>query len=674
MRKTKEYLEFAAIILIFLGILSFIFSYIPLDLIFLKTVTAGGDTASHYYPAYYLKNYLIKNFDIVGWSQGWYAGIPMFQFYFPLPFILMVFLSYIFSLEIAFKIVTLLAIILIPFGAYFFFRLMDFSRQISAIASVFTLPFLFMEANSMWGGNIPSTFAGEFTYAIGLALSLVYLGLMYKGINSGKHLIKNSILLTLIGLSHVYTLLWVVVTSLFLLVTSDFKRKFFYWFKVNFIAFLLLAFWLIPLIYYLKYTTPYTFKWIFTKGLKEVFPAIFWPFYALTFFGIILGIINRDKRFFYILFSIIISAIFYYFSSNIGVVDIRFLPFIQLLLLFIAVLPFNLIYKTKLKRINFIPLIIFFIVVIWTANNVTYIGHWAKWNYEGFERKSLWLQYSGVNDFLKGTVNDSRVVYEHSSEHDKAGTTRAYESLPLFSGRSTLEGLYMQSSPSSPFIFYIQSEISKEASCPFPNWKCTSFNLENGTKHLKLFNAGHFVAISDKAKDALRNNSEYELVYENNPYEVYELKTNENSYVTIPKYEPLFFPRKNWRERSYELFKDDSDLTVIFDESIEEEQKIIKKPIKYDCKVNSLVKEEEIYFTTNCIGIPHLIKISYFPRWKVEGAEKVYLASPSFMLVYPERENVRLYFGNTWIEYFAMALTLIGLILIIFHRKIMIFR
>ena len=68
---------------------------------------------------------------------------------------------------------------------------------------------------------------------------------------------------------------------------------------------------------------------------------------------------------------------------------------------------------------------------------------------------------------LYGGAQSPRVVYEHSVLHDKVGTIRAYEALPLFSCRPTLEGAFMQSSPTSPFIFYIQSELTETLSCPF---------------------------------------------------------------------------------------------------------------------------------------------------------------------------------------------------------------
>ncbi len=95
-------------------------------------------------------------------------------------------------------------------------------------------------------------------------------------------------------------------------------------------------------------------------------------------------------------------------------------------------------------------------------------------------RRRLWPVFKAVNEHLRGDFRDPRVVYEHSSSHEPLGTIRAFENLPLFSGRSTLEGLYMQASPTAPFVFYTQSEISKEQSCPFPDYGCSRLNLDRG--------------------------------------------------------------------------------------------------------------------------------------------------------------------------------------------------
>jgi hypothetical protein len=84
------------------------------------------------------------------------------------------------------------------------------------------------------------------------------------------------------------------------------------------------------------------------------------------------------------------------------------------------------------------------------------------------ESKPLWNSYLLVNDYLSGDENSPRVVYEHNDLTAGTGSVKAFELLPYYSGRSTLEGLYMQSGLNSPFIYYIQSELTQNPSTPFP--------------------------------------------------------------------------------------------------------------------------------------------------------------------------------------------------------------
>jgi hypothetical protein len=79
------------------------------------------------------------------------------------------------------------------------------------------------------------------------------------------------------------------------------------------------------------------------------------------------------------------------------------------------------------------------------------------------------------------------------------------------------------------------------------------------------------------------------------------------------------------------------------------------------------VSKTEIRFHTEGPGLPHIIKVSYFPNWHVEGADRVYMVSPCFLLVYPEEKDVRLYYGSTPSDRIGKALTLLGLILLGVH-------
>lgn len=72
--------------------------------------------------------------------------------------------------------------------------------------------------------------------------------------------------------------------------------------------------------------------------------------------------------------------------------------------------------------------------------------------------------------------------------------------------------------------------------------------------------------------------------------------------------------------------------------------------------------DHEVGFATDAIGVPHLVKVSYFPNWKVDGAEGVYRIAPSLMLVVPSEQNVSLQFANTWVENLGMALTVISVL------------
>ena len=62
------------------------------------------------------------------------------------------------------------------------------------------------------------------------------------------------------------------------------------------------------------------------------------------------------------------------------------------------------------------------------------------------------------------------------------------------------------------------------------------------------------------------------------------------------------------------------------------------------------IDDDRISFTTEHVGLPHLIRISHFPNWRATGAEGPYLAAPWFMVVVPTHSEVSLEFGPTWVE------------------------
>jgi len=681
------------------AIIAFLLSYFEPRLLFSTTITTGGDTASHYYTAQYLRDYLLPRGKISGWCQGNLAGFPMLQNYFPLPFLVMALLSWVVPLEIAFKIGTVLGTFLLPIAAYLFFRLLRQPFPVPAAGAVFTLPFLFMEGNSMWGGNIPSTLAGTFAYSLGFALAILWLGLAYRAVTEGKGRTACAVVLAMVGMCHGYTLLYAVFTSVFFLLTrKDMGRNLKTLLYIHILALFLMGFWIIPMILFLPYTTRFSILWIFfdLKQIgREIFPVILYPFIGLGLAGGVWALVKKTrtpvdislKPWAYVWFSAMAGAALYVIGYRIGVVDIRFLPFLQFFLATSGAMIFSWI-ASRPKAAALAVLTVLVLTLVWVDDQETFIRNWIRSNYTGFESRRLWEPFIAVNRFLKGTPNDPRVVYEHSMIHQGAGTVRAFESLPLFSGRSTLEGVYIQASLSVPFIFYIQSEVSQKSSTPIPDYSYSRFNLNRGTDHLRLFNVSRFIAAEPETKDALKRNPAFRLEHRAGPYEVYSIEGGSGRYVEPVRYRPIRVRGGDWRRIAYRWFRlGNLDVPLVFTDRVGEAElerfdrvdaealdmgRLSGEPITAAAPVTETVGEEEIRIEGAAPGRPLMVKVSYHPNWHVEGADRIYLASPAFMLIYPNTSKVRLYYGRTWPDYAGAAMTVLAilyLLLTMAHTK-----
>ena len=78
------------------------------------------------------------------------------------------------------------------------------------------------------------------------------------------------------------------------------------------------------------------------------------------------------------------------------------------------------------------------------------------------------------------------------------------------------------------------------------------------------------------------------------------------------------------------------------------------------------VSDDSISFSVDKVGSPVLVKMSYFPNWKVSGAEGPYRVTPNQMVVVPTEKNVTLSYGYTKVDVLAWMLTAIGVVLVVF--------
>lgn len=638
-------------------------------------VTTGGDTASHYYSAWYLKNVLLPSGRIAGWCPGNLAGYPMFQFYFPLPFLGMVLLSAAVPLGVAFKLVTAGGAVVLPLAVWLGLRLARAPFPAPSLGAAFSLLFLFNQTNSTFGGNLPSLLAGEFTYSYSLALMVVFLGALAGDLGERRHPLRAALLLAATGLCHGGPLLFGVLAGGLLLFSRQAAARALYLGKVYALAFAFMGFWIVPLLAFAPYNSSHNMVWIISQW-DTVLPPLLLPLMGLALLHFLWRLALRLRgrgslgpaAFFG--GQVVLASLLYLVAFHLNVIDIRFLPFAWLSITLWAAWALAQ-WLGHRPAAGLAPLLALVLVLLGVGYNVSFIPRWASWNYSGFAAAPGWEDFRRLNQYLKGGPGDPRVSYEHSIAHRRAGSVRAMESLPLFSGRSTLEGLYIQSSPSSPFIFYLQALTCMQPSTPITGYSYAGFDLDRGLERLKLFNVSQFVAVSQQVKQAALAHPGFTPQAEIGPYTVFGL-TGADGYVTPLKYKPVLVTGKEWKYAAFDWYRGgELAVPLVFAPAGEagdlkrfasvtpQPPRTLPRVALPPARVNSRVGWQEIRITTDRLT-PLLVKMSYHPNWKVEGAERVFLASPSFMLVFPQEHELRLHFGQSWPNYLGQLLSVLA--------------
>jgi len=110
-------------------------------------------------------------------------------FYPPLLFVFSVILSFFIKLNVAFKLTTLLGTFILPICTFLCLKFLKFKKPIPEIGLLAGLAYVFCEAFSIYGGNLPSTMAGEFSYSFSFSLFFLFIGLFTKGLEENKYLL-----------------------------------------------------------------------------------------------------------------------------------------------------------------------------------------------------------------------------------------------------------------------------------------------------------------------------------------------------------------------------------------------------------------------------------------------------------------------------------------------------
>src|SRR3954451_976780 len=196
----------------------YVFIQLGPSLVLRNTTITGGDTGAHvWFPDFLIDHFL--PWRVAGWSNDFYAGFPAGQFYFPFPAVLIALLDVVLPYNIAFKLVTVAGPLALPAGAYVFARGIRAPRPAAPLLAVGATAFLLFNGGGdstmtfdfhIMGGTLASTFAGEFSFMLALALALFFLGTLARALDRRGPMWLPALLLALTVTSHLVVAIFAV--------------------------------------------------------------------------------------------------------------------------------------------------------------------------------------------------------------------------------------------------------------------------------------------------------------------------------------------------------------------------------------------------------------------------------------------------------------------------------
>ena len=682
-------------------IIGFIIYHLSPANMFLNTTPTGGDIPAHNYMVKHLKEQLFSGFPftITSWAPGWWCGFPLFQFYFPLGYLLMALLSFIIPINIAFKIIMVIGLPALPLACFFACKRSGLKPQTALLAAILTIPFIFDSSNTMWGANIYSTLAGMISNSISFALFILTLSFISKDVSDAKIRKSSILLLCLLISSHFFTSIiaaLMVAIMPFIFPNKKLYKSFSIAIAEGLLALGLMSWWILPLILKREYSVDFGLNWdvnILTQ-LPLSFKLMTIPALASIF------IPNKSREQWRLIciytWMLICGTFLFLFGFNISpvFVNVRLWPFMTFpLCMLTAITIGQLLSLNNKKYINHAIIAIIATICIILPQNPGLARAMANGNFLGLEE----LPYYDVIETLILPLDKTpgRLANDLHPDNTILGSSRVFETIPALIDKPILEGGIVNSAIGSYYSYYVQSETSDNCAGFPPLVKPTIFNIDNATKHLELFNVKHFIARSPRTVNALDNHVNWTAITDKDGWHLYELTSHDGSYIFTPKYQPIFVKTSNWKENSldwlyqikaleqpFAFVKDNAHNAISEDQFYDLLQQINDDEASYyesqellPTATIEIIEQtsSKLVFKTNQTGLPHIIKISYFPNWKVKGANSVYMVSPDFMLIYPEQETVTLYYGKTPIDILAYIITsiavCISILLILKKRK-----
>lgn len=732
------------------------------SLVLRNTTITGGDTGAHvWFPDFLIDHFL--PWRVSGWSNDFYAGFPAGQFYFPFPAVLIALLDVVLPYNIAFKLVTVLGPLALPAGAYVFARGIRAPRPTAPMLALAATGFMFFNDGGdatmqfdfhIMGGNLPSTLAGEFSFALALALALFFLGTLARALDRRGSLWLPAVLLALTITSHVVVAIFATYAAVAIWLIIRPIRNFTRLAAIGAVGVLLTAFWFLPLAANLANTTDMRYEPI-GNYLDWMFISENWFLYPLVLLALGAGIWFRRRATLIVAGITVATGLVFWNWEGLREIfgkapawNLRLLPFWVLMLYLLAGLglaelvrllalcctwvirggrtltPGSLPIAPPADRPPRVPRhgvrLVAMAVLAAMATTVglvlvqgdrDFIPYWARYNYTGYESGTAadftaksWPEYRAFLD-TANTLEPGRMLWEGGDAIGAYGTPLALMLLPYWThGRiQSMEGLYFEASTTTPYHFMTVATLAQSPSNPvrgLPYKSIADFDL--GVRYMQLMGVRYYAAFSAAANDKAKLNPGLEVVTTvpdldgkaPSGWTIYRVKDAPT--VQALRYEPVvatgmhaepswkcegmarpldtgsseaeFSP---WECTAVPWFSDpdalDRPLTddgpASWTRAPAAEARAVPKQALPAVDVSNIrTTESSVEFDVSRTGVPVMVKTSWYPNWRAEGADGPWRATPNFMVVVPTSKHVKLTYATATVDWVGRALTVVGLV------------
>ncbi|MGA0885140.1 MAG: hypothetical protein ACO3SK_04305 [Ilumatobacteraceae bacterium] len=737
------------------------------DLIFDNNTPTGGDFGAHVWGPAYLRDHLLPSFRLNGWTMDWYGGMPAYRFYMVLPALAVVLVDVLLPYGVALKLVGVLGLLTLPAACWGFGRLAKFAFPIPELFAFAGLAFLLDESFTIYGGNLKSTMAGEFSFSIALTLAVLGIGALAAGLHSGRYRVWTAVLIAAAAVSHGIVLIFMAVAALVFTALWVDRVRIRWVVTTGVTALLLVAWWVGPFLMNHEYMTDMKYG-PRPEGAEDSFWDMFFPLAApldvvitvLAVIGVLWSVLRRDKSGSALgITGLVLVAGVYLARDSLPVIGLlwnpRLLPFLYLvrymLMMVGAVAVMNVVWNVVKERnavnpvgprvatgfgavsaLGVLIVLGFMFQVLpgggitthngaqvygWgpfkaTSTNVRASGDgWSSYNFTGYEGRGVaYAEYHSIVQAMESLGTDpshgcGRALWENSPDNGQYGTTMALMLLPFWTDGciGSMEALFFEASGTTPYSFLATAAMSKQSSNPVRELRYVDNNASVGVRHLQDLGVKYAMVRTEEAKVEARQQPELTLVASSGPWEVFEVTGAE---IVVPlDVQPVVVNSRSGdqRERHLELgtswFQNPTDwaalpaddgpaswqrIDAVVDLSRQEgvpggpgrrvDIVVPGEPIERvelpSIEVsNVVISQDSIEFDVDQVGVPVLIRVSYFPNWSVTGADAVYRVAPNAMVVVPSSEHVSLSFGRTGLDWVTVLLSLAGIGLCIRWRR-----